>query len=325
MLPRISQNHEPLGPRPASRAMPSRAQRERIGHEPSDSVTRNAHREMVQQGLYWQHIARRIPLNPRSPIASLALRNIAILGGKIMQLTPEENLFYQRVMQQPWFLTHFTSASTYHNQLARNSGHVVLKSYTQRQRESPHLPVRTNAAPADLKELGGGDFVYLCVELGQQLKKTQTRSPGNGSGTVVIRTPLDQPATRHAMSLHGDIFDGLRVAPRLPLPSDVRAEFNRHLSRFEREPVNSENGFARTIFYTPRMIKEGTTLQAILDLRQLPPALRTPILQRQGSADLNEVISSLARTQVMVAKQFVTHDYRAFSIKPADRAPAPSE
>lgn len=264
-------------------------------------------RNMVKNGLMWKRINEKIPLDSDRPIEMLSERNIRILKDKIGCLTEEESCFMNRTLSQPWYLTYFSSDEVFYNCIRSADGTACLKSYDKRKQEKHGLAVSTSASPADIEQFANTDFIFFCLEIGNTLKKGHTRSPGR---SVIIRTSLDQDLC--AMSMHGDIFDGLRAGKRIQIPKEDLVILNRHLSGFEKEPLNDDNGFARTVFYGINAIKEGTVLQVILDLRHLRESVRSEILTRRGSRDLNDVVTSMSRTQVMVPEECILSNYQLF-------------
>ena len=178
-------------------------------------------------------------------------------------------------------------------------------------RDARGAAVYTNASLEDVRELAGTDFVYFCLEIGKMLKKTRTRSP-QPDGSFIIRTKLQQPAMRYAMSTFADIFDNLQAGRQLKISEDERVSLNQRLAAFARDPLNDYNGFARTVFYTPAEIQEGSTLQMILNARCLPETTRDTILKREGSQKLNDVVRSLSCVQVMVPSECVLRNFELY-------------
>ena len=258
------------------------------------------YRQMVQEGMMWKLIGQSQPLDDDRPIEMLSMRNLGTLRRKVGALTEEERMFKSNLYQQPWFLTQFCHSES---SIRREDGTVCLISYDRRRLIDPEA--HTNAASVDIEQFANTNFVFLYLEIGKTLKKKANRS----GGAIIVRTSLDQEAMGFAMSMHGDIFDGLRANQRLRIPEHDRRSLNTHLSRFEDDPLNDYNGFARTVFYAPKAIKEGTVLQIILDLRQVPLTIRDEVLTRQGSDELNNVVSSMSRTQVMVPEACVLSDF----------------
>lgn len=270
--------------------------------------THSEHKKMVDKGIMWQRIGQSIPFDLEKPIEMLSRRNIRILKEKIGCLTKEENMFLKNIFLQPWFLTYFVSTENAFNYIQNVDGTVHLKSFDKRKLDNPGSFVQTNAASVDIEQFAGTNFVYLYLEIGSTLKKTQTRS----GGSIIIRTIFNQRPIKHAMSMHGDIFDGLQVGHRMKIPEDDRMSLNDHLSKFEKDPLNDNNGFARTVFYTPDAIKEGTALQIILDARHLSKDVRNEVLTRQDSCDLNDIVSSMSRTQIMIPDECVLSNYNVY-------------
>ena len=267
----------------------------------------DAHKKMTSKGLMWKRMG---PLDEEKPIEMLSKRNMRILKDLVYPLTREEQSFMDDVFDQPWYLTYFSSDKNIAEHIRNYDGTLRLKSFDRRRRDDPMSAVGTSAADADVEEFANTDFIFFCLELGTSLKKKQTRSSGR---SAVIRTPLDQEPMKHAMSTHGDIFDGLRAGRRMRIPDEDLVILNNHLSGFERDPMNDDNGFARTVFYGIESIKEGTVLQVILDIRQLREELRSEVLARRGSHDLNDIVTSMSRTQVMIPEECILSEYKIFS------------
>jgi hypothetical protein len=267
------------------------------------------HKKMISKGLMWKCIDKEIPFDKDRPIEMLSKRNMRILKDKVGYLTEEERNFMNSILGQPWHLTYFSSKENFYGRILSDKGTVRLKSFDRRLQDDSMSAVGTSAAYADVEQFANTNFVFFCLELGTSLKKKQTRSPGR---SLVIRTILDQEPMKYAMSMHGDIFDGLRAGRRMMIPDEDLLALNNHLSRFESDPLNDDNGFARTVFYGIKYIKEGTVLQIILDIRRLRESVRSEVLARRGSRDLNDIVTSLSRTQVMVPEECVLDNYKVF-------------
>ena len=265
---------------------------------------------MVKKGSVWKLIDEKIHIDEEKPIEMLSERNMRILKNKVGYLTEEEQGFMNSVFDQPWYLTYFSSHENFVDHIRKEDGTAILKSFDRCILDDPTSAVGTSAASVDVEQFASTNFIFFCLELGTSLKKKADPLPGR---SLVIRTPLDQEPMRLAMSMHGDVSDGLRAGRRMRIPDADLFALNDHLYGVEKNPINDDNGFARTVFYGIDSIKDGTVLQVILDIRQLREELRNEVLTRRGSHYLNDIVTSMSRTQVMVPEECVLSDYNLFS------------
>ncbi len=211
------------------------------------------------------------------------------------QLKAEEQKFFDKFLNQPFFATHFTR-----NNLDDGTGNGTVKLYSRKKLMEEHPTIdfdQENSSDADLSNAANDEYAFFALECGHSPQKKSSFFGNN-----LYRFDFGQGSFQHAWISLNDMVE--------PRPNKLRnripglAEHDYRMANALIEPTSKPY----YVFEGEKMLP-GVALTLIQASRAMSPVARDKILKAETSTEFNNVMNGLFRPEIKVARSLVSSNY----------------